>query len=389
MSCTIPGVPINVVGQRITSLARAERIPLSASIEIIATCNFRCEHCYIAPNAERHDVMSLADCERVFDDLQRAGTLYLTLTGGEVFTHKQFREIYLAAVRRGFLIAINTNAYLIGEKWADFLAEYPPEVMSISVYGLSDEQYERVTGIPRGWTRVARAIELLRERGIRLDLKCPALKTTAADIPRMAQWARDMGQGFRYDATLIAEEKGSYHPLSLQLTADEVLKVDEGYDPEMGHLRDFVTGMFASRSQGPARDDRVYLCGAGRTALHVNVHGDVHTCSTSRRPVANLFRDGWEHCWAALGGKVAAKLPDGHPCATCKFRFFCVGCPATAESITGLPTGYVQAHCKITHARAHRFGLHPTGTPRTVAEGIPHGVPTPPRAAARMLPVIS
>jgi hypothetical protein len=90
-----------------------------------------------------------------------------------------------------------------------------------------------------------------------------------------------------------------------------------------------------------------------------------------------------------LGGKISKRFPDGHPCATCRFRTICAGCPATVEEATGLPEGYVQQYCQITHLRAHRIGLHPTGVPRTVSEGIPAHVRTPGAAAARALPVLS
>jgi radical SAM protein with 4Fe4S-binding SPASM domain len=375
---------MHVVAQRMMLRAMAERIPYNASIEIIATCNFACGHCYIAPTAERHDVMPLESAERILDMLERAGTLYLLLTGGEPLTHRQFREIYLAGVRRGFLMQLNSNGYLIGERWADFLAEHPPTVVSISVYGMSDEDYLRVTGIPNAWRRVERAVDLLRERGIHLDLKCPAMTTTAATMPAIARWCADRGVTMRYDVTMIAEDKGSVAPLGFQLTADQVAALDAAVDP----------GFATMRSEYPTKvpvapSDSVYRCGGGRANIHIGVHGDVFTCTTSRRPAANLLRDGWDYAWAALGGKVAVKFPVGHPCATCGFRGICVGCPATAESVTGLPTGYVQAHCRITHRRAYNAGLHPTGVPRTVTEGIPPHIPTPGAAASRALPVIS
>jgi MoaA/NifB/PqqE/SkfB family radical SAM enzyme len=110
----IPKISAAVMRERMVERARRERIPLQADIEIIATCNFKCVHCYIAPCAEREDVMSLAQAEVIFDKLQAAGTQMVLLTGGEVFTHKQFREIYLSAKRHGFEVYINTNAYLIG-----------------------------------------------------------------------------------------------------------------------------------------------------------------------------------------------------------------------------------------------------------------------------------
>jgi sulfatase maturation enzyme AslB (radical SAM superfamily) len=86
---------------------------------------------------------------------------------------------------------------------------------------------------------------------------------------------------------------------------------------------------------------------------------------------------------------VEKTFAEGHPCATCRFRAICAGCPATVEAVTGLPDGYVQQYCKITHLRAQRMGFHETGVPRTVTEGIPSHVTLPRQEHARALPVLA
>lgn len=384
MSCSVPSLPMTTLRERMGSRAFSERVPLWAYVEIIATCNFRCQHCYIAPCAEREDVMSLDQANRLFDELARAGTLSLLLTGGEVFTHRQFAEIYLSAKRHGFITYVNSNAYLIGERWADFLAEWPPALVSISLYGLSDERYERVTGIPRAFTRVDRAIDLLLERDVRVELKCPAMELTVDELPAMQRYAAARGLEFRYDPIITPQEKGDVRPLQLQLAPKRVVDLDEELDPGLEGFR-----KFAEAFGGPPADGRVYSCGGGRIALAVNVKGGVSTCTSSRQSVGNIFEQPFEQVWAMLGGKVEKRFPDGHPCATCRFRSICAGCPATVEEATGLPDGYVQQYCKITHLRAHRVGLHPTGIPRTVTEGIPPHVRTPSPAAVRALPVLT
>ena len=384
MSVAIPKISANVMRERMMERARRERIPYQADIEIIATCNFKCVHCYIAPCAEREDLMSLEQAEIIFAKLQAAGTTMVLLTGGEVFTHKQFKDIYLAAKRRGFEVYINTNAYLIGERWADFLAEWPPKGLSISLYGMSPESYEQLTGIPKSYERVMRAIDLLLERRIVFDLKCPAMTITAAELPAMQAFAKSKGIRFRTDYSMIPQEKGDAAPLKLQLSPQAVMELEKQIDPDLKSFRNYA----AKRVDGSSTDN-VYKCGAGRTSLHVDVHGGVSTCSTSRKVVGNLFEQPFDEVWAILGGKVSMKYPAGHPCAMCQFSRICAGCPATTEQLTGLPTGYVQMYCKMTHQRAYELGYHPTGVPRTVTEGIPAHVRTPTRAAARMLPVLT
>ncbi|MFN2400328.1 MAG: radical SAM/SPASM domain-containing protein [Gemmatimonadaceae bacterium] len=382
MTCALPAVPVGTIRDRMYARASAARIPMSAAVEIIATCNFKCVHCYIAPCAERHDVMAVGQADIIFGKLARAGTLSLLLTGGEVFTHKQFREIYLSAKRHGLMPNINTNGYLIGPRWADFLAEYPPELVSISLYGLTSERYEQVTGIPNSFERVVRALDLLEQRGVPFELKCPAMTPTADEIPAMKAFAAARGVSFRYDTILSPQERGDAAPLQLQLAPKTVVDLDEQMNPGYDEFHRLL-----NRAQ-PRDRSKVYRCGGGRTALAVNVHGGVSTCVTSRQVVGNLLEEPFEEIWAALGNKVERRFPDGHPCATCRFRSMCVACPATVEQVTGAPEGYVQQYCKITHLRAQRMGIHATGIPRTVTEGIPAGVRTVSARAARALPVV-
>jgi radical SAM protein with 4Fe4S-binding SPASM domain len=384
MTCGVLEVSGNVVRDRLRAKAMAERIPLHVDVEIIATCNYKCVHCYIAPCAAREDVMSVENAQRIFGMLAHAGTMSVLLTGGEVFSHRDFREIYLAAKRSGLFVYINTNAYFISERWADFLAEWPPKTVSISLYGATPETYERLTGIPNSYDRCLRAIDLLLDRGVPIELKCPAMTITAGELPLMKRFAEERGVSFRYDTSVMPQEGGSVTPLKLQLAPEEVLALDGTMDPNLEQF-----GRFASDRVGQAMGPSVYRCGAGRTGFAVNVHGGVSTCLTSRQVVGNLLEDGFENVWAALAGKVDRRFPDGHPCATCRFRAICVGCPATVEQLTGLPEGYVQHYCRITHLRAHATGLHATGIPRTMVEGIPASVTTVRREAVRALPVLN
>ena len=206
--CVLESVPFSALQQRLAERAYRERIPLSASVEIIATCNFSCQHCYIAPGAAREDVMSVANATYLFAQLAKAGVIDLLLTGGEVFTHRNFKEIFLAAKRTGLSVYVNTNGYMIGERWADFLAEWAVSNVSISIYGLSNEAYEKVTRVPNAYDRVMRAVDLLIERGIKVDLKCPAMTLTVDMLPELQRIAEQKGATFRYDPIISPHEKG-------------------------------------------------------------------------------------------------------------------------------------------------------------------------------------
>ena len=153
MDCPhIPELNYAAFSQRLHESVAGERIPICGSVEVTARCNLRCAHCFInlPANDRRAQAQELAGSEwRAFlDQIVDAGCLWLLLTGGEPFLRPDFLDIYTHAKKNGLLITLFTNGTLITEREADHLAEWRPFAIEITLYGRTQETYERVTGVP-------------------------------------------------------------------------------------------------------------------------------------------------------------------------------------------------------------------------------------------------
>src|SRR5687767_12441046 len=128
------------------------RIPVNGTIEISNRCPLECVHCYnnlpMNDAGARKRELTTEEHYRVLDELAEMGCLWLLFTGGEIFARHDFLDIYRYAKRKGFLITLFTNGTLITEKVADALAEMPPFVIEITLYGRTKATYESLTGIP-------------------------------------------------------------------------------------------------------------------------------------------------------------------------------------------------------------------------------------------------
>ena len=80
--------------------------------------------------------------------------LWLLFTGGEIFARADFLEIYTYAKEKGFLITLFTNGMMLTTRIADFLAEYRPFAIEITLYGATKETYEALTQIPGSLRKV-------------------------------------------------------------------------------------------------------------------------------------------------------------------------------------------------------------------------------------------
>src|SRR5258708_29833351 len=94
---------------RLTRVASRAHIPLGVLFEVTHRCNLGCTHCYLTegpvgrPKPTREE-LTLDEIRSVLDQLAEAGTLFLTLSGGEVFMRRDFLELLAPPPAPGFSV---------------------------------------------------------------------------------------------------------------------------------------------------------------------------------------------------------------------------------------------------------------------------------------------
>ena len=66
----------------------------------------------------------------------------------------------------GIVITINTNATIIDESWVEFFKQHMPRRINITLYGSSNETYERLCHYKNGYDKVMNSIKMLQEADI-------------------------------------------------------------------------------------------------------------------------------------------------------------------------------------------------------------------------------
>jgi MoaA/NifB/PqqE/SkfB family radical SAM enzyme len=239
-----------------------KRIPIDGSFELTFRCNLRCAHCYCSLPANSQDALSkelgTEEIFKIFDQIAEAGCLWLLLTGGEPLVRKDFLEIYTYAKKKGFLISLFTNGTLITQEIADFLAEWPPNKVEITLYGITEETYEKITRVPGSFKRCKRGIDLLLERKIPLRLKTIAMTLNHDEFFKIKEYAEGLGVEFRFDPELNPRLDGSKTPCAFRLSPEEVLKLEHCDEKRVEGWRELCEKLI-----GPPESDNLYICGAG------------------------------------------------------------------------------------------------------------------------------
>ncbi len=342
--------------------ARGNRLPVNGTIEVTHRCPLECAHCYnnlpVGDADARRRELSAQELCRIVDEIADAGGLWLCFTGGEIFARKDFLEIYTHAKQRGLLITLFTNGTQITEAIADYLLEWRPFSIEITLYGATRETYENLTGIPGSFDRCMRGIRLLKERGLPLKLKTVAVTINRHEISDMQRFAEEeLGVEFKFDGMINARIDCSHSPLEVRLSPAEMVQLDME-DPTRYEA---WASVVKTHPPGPLPgSDEVYHCGGGISAFAIDPEGKLSICVLSQSDQFDLrqgsFKDGWDHFLAQVRKKKTTRRTK---CTDCRVRELCSACPATAELEHGDAEAPVEFFCEVAHLRARAVGFVP------------------------------
>jgi len=351
---------LSTLRKRLFANARQERTPASCTFELTPTCNLRCHFCYVALDPYKGPYLSTEQVCRVLDVIERAGVLFLTLTGGEIFTRRDFPEIYRYAKAKGFLVTLYSNATMVTERIADVLRADPPFSIEVSIYGADAEHYEGTTGIAGSFARFERGMDLLQTVDAPLCMKTPISRITEHHIPALVSWTRARGLPWRFDLTIDARHDGGQEPVVYRIEPRRNRELYSDIRELHGVSRDFAPPLPECADTEGSNAEELYTCGAGRTGFFVDGLGNVSHCIVDRVPSFPILEMPWEEIWDRIGGWVTQPLPDEAPCHGCGLRHTCGNCPARSRMHTGSPYLKDPYFCDINH---YDHGLEPLEHP--------------------------
>jgi radical SAM protein with 4Fe4S-binding SPASM domain len=248
------------------------------------------------------------------------------------------------------LLFLFTNATLITPRLADFLAEWPPLGVEISIYGSLPETFEAVTRAPGSFAQCWQGIRLLQERGVSLTLKTMVMTLNRQEIWEMQNRAADLGVEFRFDPILTPRLDGSKQPCAFRLSPEEVVALDLGDEKRLQEWKIFL----AKHRGPPEHPDYLYQCGAGVNSFHLDPYGNLNICLMARQPAYSLKRGSFKEGWQKFLLKVRTQKTSGHhPCGRCELFSLCVHCPGWAQGEQ--PEEELAYLCRLTHLRAEAF----------------------------------
>ncbi len=170
----------------------------SCILEITNNCNFRCEHCYV--EKRQSHFLSVEQIKAFVDELYSLNCNRILLSGGEVCTHPNFKEIYSYIYDLGFIVSINSNGSFLKGEILEFLKERPPFAVEISLYGDNEQNFDNFTKTNNNYLeQTIQNIKELQKSNINVVLKNVITNKNKAYFYKIKELAHSLNAKFRSD----------------------------------------------------------------------------------------------------------------------------------------------------------------------------------------------
>lgn len=345
--------------------AKASRagIPLSGTFELTPCCNMACKMCYVRMTKQQQEAVAPLRTAREWLDLaaeaQKHGMLYLLVTGGEPFLRPDIQEIISGLHRMGLLVTINSNGTMIDEKVIAWLKQTPPCRVNVTLYGASDDTYQRLCGNPHGYTQAVRGIRLLKEAGISVKINCSVTPDNVDDIQGILAFAEQEGllvQATTYMFPPLRREPGMVG-CNERLTAEEaayqsarIFCLQHGEDAFLKKMeaQDRLTLPSELGEDCPVlpSEGEGMRCRAGKCSFWITWDGRMLPCGMFTTGAVDVFREGFVPAWD-LVKRTAAAVRMAPKCSKCKLHDKCRPCAAMALTETGRSDLVPEYRCQM------------------------------------------
>lgn len=341
----------------------AKKLPVSGTMELTGRCNFGCKMCFIhqsgADSSIKDSEMPTAFWCDLADELQRAGTLTMLLTGGEPMLRPDFAEIYTYLKHHGFLISVNTNLSLMTPQLLQLFSDNKPLIFNVSLYGASDETYERLCGRKNMFSVVRDNLLRLKEEKIAVKLNYTVTEENYSDREAIYAFAREKNFPIQQTTYLFPPVRSadgcgcSYCRSSPERTTQMLFSCEQIRYGE--HFGDFLRSRKKVIDNDDCGESRM-SCRAGISSFWVTYDGHLQLCGMMDAPKYSLHEKPFCEIWQqAQADRMNIHMPKD--CHTCPDQEYCEICAAVchAEGSFDIPPDYICRKAREYRRLAREF----------------------------------
>lgn len=360
---------MNKIRDRLWEKAGKMGIPLTGAFEILPVCNLSCKMCYVRKSLkevnEQGGLISGKQWIKYAKEAFDAGMLFPLITGGEPFLHPDFKEIMVGMQDLGMQVSINSNGTMIDEEIAEWLSHHTPTRINITVYGASEEAYQKLCGNKDAFYKMKEAVKLLKKYQIPVKFNTSITPENVNELDGIMQFAKNMDvpiqvatymfPPIRRDSSMI----GKNNRLSPEQAAFARVKADylqndlswfKGQANRFSHFVDLEKIDFNKFE----KQELKMVCRAGLSSLWIDWQGNMINCGMYSSAKVSLKNKTIKEAWKEIRNKTR-EVRYAPYCSICPNRALCHPCIAMVSNECGDVNGKPDYICEMNQASAKYY----------------------------------
>lgn len=264
--------------------------PDACYLEVTYSCNLRCQFCY--NDKKRIESPSFEKIKKILKLLKENAVLEITLTGGEFFTVKYWKEIVEHANKLGFLMNICSNGTLISQLPVKSLSSLIKiNSLGISMHSVNTDVYERITGVKGSFAKMIKGLERLKKNDIPFGLTYTVTADNHldfySDIKKLVQRYNIPIRRININRLVeVGSAETNWKDIS-GINYQELFNQAEQVKKELKisvRAHPFPLCLISKEHQS-----NIMFCGAGRNVFTVDWQGNIRPCPLDQRIAGNIF----------------------------------------------------------------------------------------------------
>lgn len=311
-----------------------EEIPSEISLVLTERCNHQCSYCFKSSNKAQDHQLHIGDWLRVIDEAAEIGVQEIAFTGGEPTLLPEFLELVRHACAKGMYPRVFTNGTTLCGDSAARLRETGAEYIHLSLPGVSQDVFEKVTRTRGTLPKVKQVVSDLKHNGFYIRAKMVLTTENLADTASVLDFciAQGIDDVFLAPFILTPMSRGDANLIPSTAQLVEIQKIAR-------QRKDISSGVTVIG--GPSIGDlqwrgpqNIIKCGACKERLIICSNGDITCCEALGRDrqfvLGNVRHTGIASIWYSHQPDRLIS-PESHPvdepCRSCEYLNECgTGC---------------------------------------------------------------
>jgi len=310
-----------------------KRIPMGITFEVTKKCNLDCIHCYV-DHKDTEMELTIEEQKDIIDQLYDMGVVYITFSGGELFTKKGVWELFEHTRSKNMGFKIITSATTLTRPQMDRLKELGILEVGISIYSDKEEIHDFVTRKQGSLQKSLAAAKYLTEIGITTVSKTMIMTLNKNEIEQIYSKVKSIGMIPTFDLTLIYAENNARDPKKYALSQNEIYELFKNKKIEKILLDSKSVEETYCEMNTNFKDDNP-RCNIAQGTMWIDSKGYVFPCLAYPEPVGYLKNNTLKEIWYESNEikeiLELVKYKNYKACHTCEAQKYCSSCIALSK----------------------------------------------------------